>query len=108
MSRAETVRAIEAVAVIAVVRLNDSSRMGPVVDALVAGGVRAVEVTMTMPGALEALSALAARDSLVLGAGSVLDAETARLTILQGARFVVAPIFSAALLEMCHRYDVAA
>jgi 2-dehydro-3-deoxyphosphogluconate aldolase/(4S)-4-hydroxy-2-oxoglutarate aldolase len=108
MSRVETIRAIEAARAIAVVRLDDSRRLGPVVDALVAGGLRAVEVTMTTPGALDALATLAARDSLLLGAGSVLDAETARLAILEGARFIVAPAFSAALVEMCHRYDVAA
>jgi 2-dehydro-3-deoxyphosphogluconate aldolase/(4S)-4-hydroxy-2-oxoglutarate aldolase len=108
MSRAETVRALEAARAIAVVRLADPTRLRPAVEALVAGGVRAVELTLTTPGALEALAALATRDSLVIGAGSVLDAETARLAILAGARFVVAPNFSPALVEMCHRYDVAA
>src|SRR5690242_2811128 len=65
---------------------------------------------MTMPGALEGLAALsAARDAdLVVGAGSVLDAETARLAILAGARFVMAPSFSRPVVEMCHRYDVVA
>jgi 2-dehydro-3-deoxyphosphogluconate aldolase/(4S)-4-hydroxy-2-oxoglutarate aldolase len=110
MARAETVRTIEALGAVAVVRLDDSARLRPVVDALAAGGIRALEVTMTMRGALEALAALSANsgDGMLIGAGSVLDSETARMAIVAGARFVVAPTFSPALVEMCHRYDVAA
>jgi 2-dehydro-3-deoxyphosphogluconate aldolase/(4S)-4-hydroxy-2-oxoglutarate aldolase len=106
MSRHDTVRAIEAAEVIAVLRLDDPARVDPVVEALLQGGVRAVEVTLTMPHALRSIESLS--DKLLVGAGSVLDAETARLTILAGARFVVAPTFSPALVEMCHRYDVVA
>jgi 2-dehydro-3-deoxyphosphogluconate aldolase/(4S)-4-hydroxy-2-oxoglutarate aldolase len=96
--------------VIAVVRLEDATSLRRTVDALAAGDIRVVEVTMTMRGALEALSILTAGagDQLLVGAGSVLDVETARLVILAGARFVVAPIFRAAIVEMCHRYDVVA
>jgi 2-dehydro-3-deoxyphosphogluconate aldolase/(4S)-4-hydroxy-2-oxoglutarate aldolase len=108
--RAKTVDALEALGAIAVVRLEDSARLRPVAEALAAGEIRAIEVTMTMPGAIDALAALngALGERLVVGAGSVLDAETARLAILAGARFVVSPIFSPALVEMCHRYDVVA
>ena len=65
---------------------------------------------MTMRGALEALSSLSAEvgDRLLVGAGTVLDVETARLVIQAGARFVVAPTFRAAVVEMCRRYDVVA
>jgi 2-dehydro-3-deoxyphosphogluconate aldolase/(4S)-4-hydroxy-2-oxoglutarate aldolase len=65
---------------------------------------------VTMPNALEAMAALSAArgDQLLIGAGSVLDGETARLAILAGARFLVAPIFRPAVVELCHRYDVAA
>jgi 2-dehydro-3-deoxyphosphogluconate aldolase/(4S)-4-hydroxy-2-oxoglutarate aldolase len=104
------VTAIEATGVIAILRQADASSLRRIVDALYEGEVRAVEVTMTMPGALEALSTLSAQlgDRFLVGAGTVLDAETARLTILEGARFVVAPTFCAAVLEMCRRYDVVA
>jgi 2-dehydro-3-deoxyphosphogluconate aldolase/(4S)-4-hydroxy-2-oxoglutarate aldolase len=109
-SRTESVEAIGTPGVIAVVRLDDASQLRPVVDALAAGDVRAIEVTLTMTGALDALAALSAArgEQLVVGAGTVLDAETARLAILAGARFVVAPTFSASVVEMCHRYDVVA
>jgi 2-dehydro-3-deoxyphosphogluconate aldolase/(4S)-4-hydroxy-2-oxoglutarate aldolase len=109
LSRTEYVEKIRTLGVIAVVRLDDAAKLGPVVDALAAGDVRVIELTMTIPRALEALSATAAAhgERLVIGAGSVLDAETARLAILAGAHFVVAPTFDVALVEMCHRYDVA-
>ena len=109
-SPGETVASIEALGVIAVIRIEDATSLPPIVDALVAGGVRALEVTMTMPGALDALAALRAlpADRIVLGAGTVLDAETARLAILAGARFIVAPTRPAGLVEVCHRYGVVA
>jgi 2-dehydro-3-deoxyphosphogluconate aldolase/(4S)-4-hydroxy-2-oxoglutarate aldolase len=109
-SRAESVAALEALGAIAVVRLDDAARLRPVVEALAAGEVRAIEVTLTMPGALEALAALgpAFGEQILVGAGTVLDAPTARLAIQAGARFVVAPTFSASVVEICHRYDVVA
>ena len=109
-SRAESVAALEAFGAIAVVRLEDAARLRPVVEALAAGEVRAIEVTLTMPGALEALAALgpAFGDQILVGAGTVLDAVTARLAILAGARFIVAPTFSASVVEICHRYEVVA
>jgi 2-dehydro-3-deoxyphosphogluconate aldolase / (4S)-4-hydroxy-2-oxoglutarate aldolase len=109
MTRADTVRRIEALGAVAVLRLDDAARLRPVVDALAEGGIGALELTMTMRGALEAIAALnAVGDEILIGAGTVLDAETARLAIFAGARFVVSPTFSPALVEMCHRYDVAA
>jgi 2-dehydro-3-deoxyphosphogluconate aldolase/(4S)-4-hydroxy-2-oxoglutarate aldolase len=109
-SRTALVEALRTLGVVAVVRLDDATRLQPVVDALASGDVRAIEVTMTMPGALDALAALSATRGadLVVGAGSVLDAETARHTILAGARFVMAPTFNRSVVEMCHRYDVVA
>ena len=109
-SRAEAVATIEKLGAIAVVRLDDAARLRPVVEALAAGGVRAIEVTTTIPGALDALAALKRSPigQILLGAGTVLDAETARLAILAGARFIVSPTFSARVVELCHRYDVVA
>jgi 2-dehydro-3-deoxyphosphogluconate aldolase/(4S)-4-hydroxy-2-oxoglutarate aldolase len=108
--RADCAAAIAELGAIAVVRLDDAARLPHVIEALAAGEIGAVEITMTMPGALDALAALhAARgDRLLLGAGTVLDPETARLAILAGARFVVAPTLSPPLVAMCHRYDVVA
>jgi 2-dehydro-3-deoxyphosphogluconate aldolase/(4S)-4-hydroxy-2-oxoglutarate aldolase len=100
---------IETDGVIAVVRLDDLSRAAPLTEALVAGGVRAVEFTFTNPAAADAITA--AREALgeraLIGAGSVLDAETARIAILAGAAFVVTPTVSLPVIETCNRYGVA-
>ncbi len=108
MSRLATLRAIERERVIAIVRFDDADKIRPVAEALAEGGIRIVEVTMTIRGALDAVSALAngGGDTLI-GAGSVLDSETARFAILRGARFVVGPTFCPKVVALCHRYDVA-
>src|SRR3954470_24392204 len=99
---------IEQDGVIAVVRLSDLGPVVPLTEALVAGGVRAVEVTFTNPAAAGAISA--ARDALgsraLVGAGSVLDAETARVAILAGAAFVVTPTVSLPVITICQRYGI--
>lgn len=109
-TRAETVAALEACGVVAVIRLKDASALGAVVDALAAGGVRALEVTMTVPGAIALIREIAPSlpPDVVLGAGTVLDAETAQAAIEAGARYVVSPVFREEVLRVCHRFDVAA
>ncbi len=108
--RVETVRAIEACGVVAVIRMKEPEKLKAVVDALGEGGVRALEVTMTVPGAIQLIEQLAPTlpKGFVLGAGTILDPETARLAILAGAQFVVGPVFRPEVVAMCHRYDVAA
>jgi 2-dehydro-3-deoxyphosphogluconate aldolase/(4S)-4-hydroxy-2-oxoglutarate aldolase len=109
-SRTGTLQAIEKARAIAVVRLDDATRLLPVIEALAAGDVCVVEVTVTIPGALESMAGMKSKlDSRILvGAGSVLDPETARLAILAGAGFVVGPTFSPGVVSLCHRYDVVA
>jgi 2-dehydro-3-deoxyphosphogluconate aldolase / (4S)-4-hydroxy-2-oxoglutarate aldolase len=108
--RAAIVAAIEQSGVVAVVRMTDASSFPEVAAALVDGGVRAIEVTMTVPHAVVLIERLAstAPPGLLVGAGTVLDAETARQVILAGARFVVGPVFRRPVIELCHRYDVPA
>jgi 2-dehydro-3-deoxyphosphogluconate aldolase/(4S)-4-hydroxy-2-oxoglutarate aldolase len=107
--RSATVSAIEASGVVAVVRLTDAGAFREVAAALIEGGVRAIEVTMTVPRALALIESLAesAPSDLIVGAGTVLDAETARQVILAGARFVVSPVLRLAVIELAHRYDIA-
>lgn len=109
-SRTEVLQTIEATGVVAVIRLRDPELLQGVVDALMAGGVRALEITMTVPRAVELIAGLA--DTLPpefeLGAGTVLDADTARLVIEAGARFVVSPIFKPEIIEVCRDEDVVA
>ena len=106
--RAAIVRAIESAGVVAVIRLTDATHLRAVAEALAEGGVRAIEVTMTVPRAVALIEELAAGlpKELLLGAGTVLDAETARQVIQAGARFVVSPVFKPELIEAGHRSDV--
>jgi 2-dehydro-3-deoxyphosphogluconate aldolase/(4S)-4-hydroxy-2-oxoglutarate aldolase len=95
---------------VAVVRLPDADRALAVVDALAAGGVTAIELTLTTPGALVVIAALrkASGDALQVGAGSVLDADTARRAIEAGATYVVSPVFRADVVAESHRQGVPA
>lgn len=92
--------------VIAVIRMEDASQLIKVAEALKEGGVYNIEFTMTIPGALRVMSQVADRlgDEILLGAGTVLDGETARAAILAGAQYVVGPNLNLDLIEVCHRY----
>ncbi len=107
--RQEAIDIIEAVGVVAVIRLQDPARLYGVVDALASGGVRALEVTMTVPHAIQLIGKIAPTlpADFALGAGTVLDPDTARAAILAGARFIVGPILNTAVIDLCHRHDVA-
>src|SRR5205814_435315 len=90
--------------VIAVVRLTEAVPLGPAARALAAGGVGAVEVTLTTPGAIDAIADLASDQKLagcVIGAGTVLDESAARYVIDAGARFVVSPALDLSVIRAC-------
>lgn len=94
--------------VTAVLRADRPDALPDIAGALAAGGVRSLEVTMTVPGALDVCRALRRglpADCLV-GVGTVLDAETARAAILAGAEFLVAPVLDLPSIALAHRYDV--
>jgi 2-dehydro-3-deoxyphosphogluconate aldolase/(4S)-4-hydroxy-2-oxoglutarate aldolase len=99
---------IEAAGVVAVIRLTDPGRLRAVAEALAEGGVRALEVTMTVPRAVALIEELASSlpKQFLVGAGTILDAETARQVILAGARFVVGPVYKREVIEMGRRYGV--
>src|SRR3989441_9847491 len=95
--------------VIAVVRLPESTGLRGVAAALAAGGVTAVEITLTTPGALEAIAGLASDPELkgcLIGAGTVVDVKAARDVIARGARFVVSPTFDRFVVRYCNDHDV--
>ena len=108
--RTDIVARIERERIVAVLRLDDAGKLCAVVDALAAGGVRVFEVTMTVPGAIELIGQLAGRSSgdVLLGAGTVLDADTTRRAIDAGARFVVSPVFRREVIAACHDRGVPA
>jgi 2-dehydro-3-deoxyphosphogluconate aldolase/(4S)-4-hydroxy-2-oxoglutarate aldolase len=107
--RADVVARIEALGIVAVIRLKDPTRLRAVVDAIAEGGVRALEVTMTVPGAVELIRGLAPvlPEGFLLGAGTVTDRATARAVIDAGAAFVVGPVFRPDVVAACHESGVA-
>ena len=109
-ARAALVERIEQAGVVAVIRLKDPSVLRAVVDAIFDGGVRALEITMTVPGAIELIGQLAPTlpPECILGAGTVLDAGTARRAIDAGAQFVVSPVFRPETILACHEHGAAA
>jgi 2-dehydro-3-deoxyphosphogluconate aldolase/(4S)-4-hydroxy-2-oxoglutarate aldolase len=109
MTKDDQVREIEASGVIAIVRFDRSEDLIQVARAVRAGGVRAIEFTMTTPNALDIIeqSAREFGQDVLLGAGTVLDPETARAAILAGAQFVVAPTLNPQVIETCRRYSKA-
>jgi 2-dehydro-3-deoxyphosphogluconate aldolase/(4S)-4-hydroxy-2-oxoglutarate aldolase len=103
----ETLKRMIASGVVAVIRLDDASQLIRVSEALKAGGVESIEFTMTTPGALDIMSQVAKEfgDAVLLGAGTVLDSETARAAILAGAEFVVGPTLNVDVITVCRRYN---
>ena len=94
---------------VAIVRTDDSSQASRIVEACAEGGAAAIEITFTVPGATAIIEQLAKRypaQQLVLGAGTVLDPETARISILAGAQFVVSPSLNADTARLCNRYRI--
>ena len=108
MDKTAKLNLIRETGVIAIMRAQSSAQLIAAADAIWAGGVRAIEVTMTTPGALSVIEEATVRygEKVIFGAGSVLDAETARAAILAGADFVVAPTLDPATIELCSRYSV--
>lgn len=108
MEKSEVLKTIGRIGLVPVIRAESKDEAIRVIDAIAAGGLPIVEVTMTVPGALSIIEALHKRDSsLVVGAGTVLDPETARACILAGAQFVVSPSLNLRTVELCRRYGVA-
>ncbi len=91
----------------AVIRTDSPEELVNVAEAIKKGGVDVIEITMTTPGALDVVSAVAKKfgDEVLIGAGTVLDAETARAVFLAGGEFVVSPVWSPELIAMCRRYS---
>jgi 2-dehydro-3-deoxyphosphogluconate aldolase / (4S)-4-hydroxy-2-oxoglutarate aldolase len=108
MKRDEVIRIIKEIGVVPVVRANSAEEAMAAVEAIKLGGVPILEITMTVPGAIKVIEKLADKfgDEIVLGAGTVLDPETARNCILAGATFIVSPSTNIATIELCRRYSI--
>ncbi len=109
MNKKDVLQRIKDVGVVAVIRANTADEAEKISKAVLAGGIPAIELTFTVPGALRVLEALNKTfkpEELILGAGTVLDAVTARLAILAGATYIVSPGFDQETAEICNLYGV--
>ena len=107
MPNLKSIQHILDVRLIPVVRASSAAEAASIVEAIRAGGLSILEITMTVPGALRVIENVADQygDQILLGAGTVLDAETARAVILAGAEFVVTPSLKQSTIEVCKRYS---
>jgi 2-dehydro-3-deoxyphosphogluconate aldolase/(4S)-4-hydroxy-2-oxoglutarate aldolase len=107
MTKQQIVTSMLEIGIVPIIRVNSEEAAIKSIEAVYEGGIRSAEITMTTPGAIRALEKLADAfgDKMILGAGTVLDPETARATILAGARFLVTPALKVATIEMARRYS---
>jgi len=99
---------IEETGLVAVVRSDDAEKAKLITEACFKGGVAAIEITYTVPGATEVIKGLRAEfgNDMIVGAGTVLDPETARIAILAGAQYIVSPYLDAETARLCNRYQI--
>ena len=107
-SRSDVVAEVERLGVVAIIRMPDPAALRAVVDALAEGGVRALEVTMTVPRAIELIAEIAPTlpSDFLFGAGTVLDADTVHRAVGAGAQFIVSPVFKPEVVKAAHADDV--
>lgn len=109
VKRMEIVNKMIDYGIVAVIRAESKEKAVKIIEAVKKGGIKALEITMTVPGALDVIKELCEvykGEELIIGAGTVLDAETARLCILAGAKFVVSPYINVELIKLCNRYSI--
>jgi 2-dehydro-3-deoxyphosphogluconate aldolase/(4S)-4-hydroxy-2-oxoglutarate aldolase len=107
MTKQSTIDRILKSGLVAIIRADSAGQLTEACEALIEGGVDCIEVTMTTPGALEAIREASQKlgDRICIGVGSVLDVVTARLAILAGAEYVVTPVVRLDVITMCQRYS---
>ena len=108
MEKSDVLQRIREMGIVPIVRASSGDEAMAVIEAIRAGGINVLEITMTIPGAIKVIEQVVGRygDEVLVGAGTVLDAETARTCILAGAQFVVSPALNPATIELCRRYSV--
>lgn len=109
MKRLETIQKMVECGVVAVIRAESKEQGIKIVDAVKRGGIKALEITMTVPGAIDIIKELSEvykNEDVIIGAGTVLDPETARACILAGAKYIVSPGFNVETVKLCNRYRI--
>lgn len=109
MDKIEIIQKLGKEKLVAVIRAESTEQGLKVVEAVKNGGIKFLEVTLTVPGAIDIIKELTTRyqdEDVIIGAGTVLDSETARMAILAGAQFVVSPCLDLELVRLCNRYRI--
>ena len=110
MDKLDIIAKLKEEKVVAVVRAESKEQGEKIIDSIVKGGINFIEITMTVPGAVDIIKELSEKyksnPDVIIGAGTVLDPETARMVILAGAKYVVSPSFNPETVKMCNRYRV--
>ncbi len=109
LSRQAILQKITAAGLVAVVRAESSEQAFKIADACIKGGVAAIEITFTVPGAADTIKDLVntyKSGEIIIGAGTVLDPETARIAILAGAQYIVSPCINLETIKLCNRYQI--
>lgn len=108
MKSTEIINRIKEIGIVPVVRASSSEEAMEAIEAVKAGGINVLEITMTVPGAIRLIEQVTNRygNDVLVGAGTVLDPETARACILAGAQFIVSPSLNVATIELCKRYSI--
>jgi len=111
MKRLEMIKKISEAGIVAVIRANSKEEGVKIVEAVKKGGIKALEITMTVPGAVDIIKELTEiykdDEDMLIGAGTVLDPETARACILAGAKYIVSPSLNVETVKLCNRYRIA-
>lgn len=110
MKRLETIRQIVDAGIVAVIRAESKEQGVKIIDAIIEGGIKILEITMTVPGAVDIIKDLSEAyqddQAIIIGAGTVLDPETARACILAGAKYIVSPSLNPETVKLCNRYRI--
>lgn len=108
MSKEEILKKILDKKVIAVIRIKEEEKLKKVIEAIYAGGISIVEITMTVPNAIKLIEYISGifENKIVIGVGSVLDKSTAENAINAGAKYVVSPVFKKEIIETAHKYNL--
>jgi len=109
MQKETVISTIKNSGLLAIVRAPDPDQAAAIAEACIEGGITAVEITFSVPGAAESIQSLSKKyggSKIAIGAGTVLDPQTARIALLSGASYIVSPCLNRATIELCNRYRV--